>query len=502
MIGWEVNNGLNPNVNDANNDPDSDGLTNLQEYQNSTNPNSSDTDSDGMPDGWEINKGLNPTMDDSAEDPDGDSLTNLQEYQHYTEPFDSDTDNDGLLDGQEVLTYFTDPKLADTDSDGMPDGWEVNNGLNPNLQDSSADLDNDGLTNLEEYQNNTDPNNSDTDSDGILDGWEVNNGLNPNFDDSSQDKDGDGLTNLQEYQNNTNPNNSDTDNDDLSDGLEVLIYLTNPNSNDTDSDGMPDGWEVNNNLDPKLDDSREDPDFDQLLNIYEFYNTTDPQNNDTDNDLILDGEECILGRDGFITNATNPDTDGDGFNDHTEISLQTNPVNRFWYPMPNLNVSYFHIDDFTEGDTFIIDFIIKNDGIWRADGTIIIIKCDSLNLTIYNNSFTPFSLDVDESIHIIEECSKEIKSGQRFFTLYADPNNFINETYSMKDGTYREDCLKDNIEKIVVQIHQKNIPMPGIEITLTTAFIVAAILIGIAFFMIILINKKLSKGKKSESVIN
>lgn len=40
---WEIEFGLNPNnSNDASGDPDSDGVTNINEYNNATNPNSSD----------------------------------------------------------------------------------------------------------------------------------------------------------------------------------------------------------------------------------------------------------------------------------------------------------------------------------------------------------------------------------------------------------------------------------------------------------------------------
>lgn len=61
----------------------------------------------------------------------------------------------------------------------MPDGWEVNHELNPLLDDSGEDFDEDDLTNFEEYQYLTLPNNNDTDSDLMPDGWEVANNHNP-----------------------------------------------------------------------------------------------------------------------------------------------------------------------------------------------------------------------------------------------------------------------------------------------------------------------------------
>ncbi len=87
----------------------------------------------GIPDDWAVSHGLDPT--DPAmpfEDPDHDGLTNLQEFQRGTDPNNADTDGDGLTDGQEVLLYHTNPVLVDTDGDGIPDGVEVKLGSDPN----------------------------------------------------------------------------------------------------------------------------------------------------------------------------------------------------------------------------------------------------------------------------------------------------------------------------------------------------------------------------------
>ena len=85
-------------------------------------------------------------------------------------------------------------------------------GLDPSdPSDANGDMDNDGYTNLQEYQhgwNPMDPNSppKDTDKDGMPDTWETQYGLDPNDpSDASGDLDNDGYTNLKEYQKGWNP---------------------------------------------------------------------------------------------------------------------------------------------------------------------------------------------------------------------------------------------------------------------------------------------------------
>ena len=109
---YEIANGFNPlDPSDAGQDADSDGLTNLQEFQLGTNPHNPDTDGDGVPDGEEVKLGTNP--------------------------LNPDTDGDGLTDGQE-LALGTNPLNPDTDGDGIPDGVEVRLGLNPLVPDPTT----------------------------------------------------------------------------------------------------------------------------------------------------------------------------------------------------------------------------------------------------------------------------------------------------------------------------------------------------------------------------
>ncbi|MFQ5341204.1 MAG: VWA domain-containing protein [Anaerolineae bacterium] len=57
---YEKNHGLDPTRNDGNEDPDMDGLTNCQEYENGTNPQNPDTDDAGQDDGSELSGGQDP----------------------------------------------------------------------------------------------------------------------------------------------------------------------------------------------------------------------------------------------------------------------------------------------------------------------------------------------------------------------------------------------------------------------------------------------------------
>ncbi|MFX1481625.1 MAG: NosD domain-containing protein [Promethearchaeota archaeon] len=154
---WEVENNLDPYLDDSELDPDHDNFLNNQEVYWATDPHNPDSDQDQMPDGWEAFYELQPCFDDSRDDRDSDDLSNLDEFLHGTNPLNSDSDFDSITDG-----------------------WEVTYGQNPlDSSDAPLDSDSDTLTNLQEFQLGTDPTNPDSDLDTFPDAWEVRNGFDP-----------------------------------------------------------------------------------------------------------------------------------------------------------------------------------------------------------------------------------------------------------------------------------------------------------------------------------
>jgi MYXO-CTERM domain-containing protein len=319
-------------------DSDDDGLDDGDEAGEGTDPLDFDSDDDGVPDGAEIDNGLDPLDDDSDDDGllDGDEVgEDGQQGPGETDPLDDDSDDDGLLDGIEVNgDNPTDPLDDDSDDDSCLDGREDanHNGAiddgEPNPND--ADSDDDGADDCTELDAGSDPNDADSDDDGLDDGAEFDNGTDP----GNADSDGDGLNDGTEVNgdNPTNPNDADTDHDGLEDGVEdanqngaMDVGETDPADADTDNGGEPDGSEVNGGRDPLVpgDDDVDDADLDGLPDHLEDLNgngevddgETDPENPDSDGDGRSDGTE-VNGE--IPSDPLNPDTDGDGVLDGAE----------------------------------------------------------------------------------------------------------------------------------------------------------------------------------------
>ena len=288
---------------------------------------------------------------------------NIHEFIRNTNPTATDSDNDSYPEGagttndfDEIIFHGTDPTNEDSDGDEMWDGWEIYYKLQANnASDRFGDEDSDKLVNYQEFIHDTRPDMNDTDSDLMWDGWEVEYGLDPkNPNDANQDNDEDLLYNWQEFYNNTDPGDADTDRDFLSDYDEIVTgwYVTvdgkvshyftdanNPDSDqdDTDDEGMYDDEDGDGNYDPNeeiLDGIDNDLDSAVL------------QNNGIDDDhdgVVDDGRPGIPAvglpegvdeehdfndyNEIFIyhTNATNPDSDGEGLDDRYEWFHDVDP---------------------------------------------------------------------------------------------------------------------------------------------------------------------------------
>nr|WP_315205626.1 invasin domain 3-containing protein [uncultured Flavobacterium sp.] len=433
-------------------DCDGDGLTNAQEIIDGTDPLKVDTDGDGVPDGTEKADGIDakdsckfilvhqilvPSAAWNAADCDNDGVTNLQELVDGTDPLKADTDGDGVTDGkektdgtsgtnpcsfilaiqtlapstawntadcdgdgvtnaQEILDG-TDPLKADTDGDGVSDSKEKTDGTSgtnpcsfilasqtvaPSAAWNAADCDNDGVTNAQELIDGTDPLKSDTDGDGVIDGKEKTDGTNakdsckfilasqtiaPSAAWNTADCDGDGVTNAQEKADGTDSLKVDTDGDGVTDGKEKADGTSGTN---------PCLFILaNQTLVPSAVWNTADCDGDGVSNTQEAIDGTDPLKSDTDGDGVTDGKEKTDGTnakdsckfilasqtlvpsiawntadcdgDG-VTNAqekadgTDPlkvDTDGDGVADGTEKSNGTSGTNPCSFILANQSLA-------------------------------------------------------------------------------------------------------------------------------------------------------------------
>lgn len=236
---------LNPlSGNDWEQDPDQDGLNNLDEFLAGSDPNNYDTDGDALPDGWEVDNSLDPN-DPADADYDNDYFGG-EEYSQYTEvepPYTNYAEFYRFAgvdrDTGENVYIPTDPNNPDTDGDSIydPDDswpWDFsgtgpngggNSGPNSGGEgngpavggdgdgDGNVDDDGDGLTDTQEMALGTDYNNPDTDGDGLIDSMEITLGLDPN--------------------------DWDSDNDMLIDGVELAGGdSTDGHLTDTDNDGL------------------------------------------------------------------------------------------------------------------------------------------------------------------------------------------------------------------------------------------------------------------------
>ncbi len=120
-----------------------------------------DTDEDGIPNYYEkANAGfdyLDPS--DAALDFDGDGLSNLEEFGYTTDPNDTDSDDDALSDFNEVLRYGTSPVDADSDDDSLSDGDEI---LVWDTDPALTDTDGDGYLDAEELNYFSNPRSADS----------------------------------------------------------------------------------------------------------------------------------------------------------------------------------------------------------------------------------------------------------------------------------------------------------------------------------------------------
>ncbi|MDM8528334.1 PKD domain-containing protein, partial [Anaerolineales bacterium HSG24] len=277
-------------------DNDEDGLSNwYEENVSHTDQNNPDTDRDNLNDYDEVNGLLFDTAVDPAHpntgtiiptdpnsfDSDGDGLGDGEEVTIGTHPLDPDTDDDGIVDGEEDGSWTTSPIKQDTDGDGLTDGQELIAGTNGLAVDSDLNSVNlsqpDGILDpIEVGPNINSP--YDSDGDGLIDAVEIDSDNDGILDSDEYDVDGSGSAD------NMCTNNSvDSDGDgivDCQDNDADGDGLDNYRDTDSDNDGFVDAEEAENdlNFDGVLDRLQHGPEL-PVLSLDFSYSPSVPLDN-------------------------------------------------------------------------------------------------------------------------------------------------------------------------------------------------------------------------------
>lgn len=268
----------NNGTNDAQEDSDTDGLTNLEEItQYGTNPLLSDTDADGLSDSAEVHyagsffklvlgtftypqavanatakRGRVASFPDAA-----DYSRAATQARQATQGYVWIGLSDAATEGTWLWTDGTAASYARWLA-GEPSGGATENHvvIMENLTQWADTMATFAAAGYVFERVGLDPLDPDTDADGLTDGQEV---TTTHSDPTLDDTDSDGLSDGAEVTtHHSSPLLEDTDSDGLNDRVEVEVYHSNPSVKDTDGDGFDDLFEVNTGFNPALGSSTPD----------------------------------------------------------------------------------------------------------------------------------------------------------------------------------------------------------------------------------------------------